>query len=102
MNNQIINSQKIVIETNFYGEKKELMSPVTAIEKVVTIDDIVVYKQWQKSQLHTANTKVSDALNELDNQLFFRQQCQTTKKSRCNKRNFIERAFNKILKINPF
>lgn len=91
MNKQIISSQRIVIETNYYGEKKELMSPVTDIEKVVTIDDEVVYKQWQKSQFETENRKLTDALNELDNQLFFRQQCKSTKECRCNRRNFIQR-----------
>ena len=57
MNEQIVHTEKIVIETNFYGEKKTKLSAVSAREKIVFVNDEVVYREWQKCPQFQNNGK---------------------------------------------
>ena len=91
MNQQIVHTEKIVIETKFYGEKKTIFSAVSAREKIVFVNGEVVYKEWQKGPHFQNNGNTSVALNELEKQLLFRQQSKSAKQSRSNRRNFIQR-----------
>ena len=86
----IVFTEKIVIQTNFYGEKKTRFSAVSAREKIVFVNDEVVYKEWQKFPQFQNNGNTSVALNELEKQLSFRQQSKSTKKCRNDRRNFID------------
>ena len=92
MNEQIVHTEKIVIETNFYGEKKTKLSAVSAREKIVFVNDEVVYREWQKCPQFQNNGNTSVALNELEKQLSFRQQSKSAKQCRSDRRNFIQRV----------
>jgi hypothetical protein len=92
MNQQIINTEKIVIETNFYSEKKTICSVISASEKIVFVNDEVVYKEWQKYPHFQNNGNTSVALNELEKQLLFRKQSKSAKQSRSYRRNFVQRV----------
>ena len=92
MNQQIVHTEKIVIETNFYGEKKPIFSVVSAREKIVFVNDEVVYKEWQKCPYFQINGNTSVALNELEKQLSFRYHGGGSKQSTNNRRNFAQRV----------
>ncbi len=91
MNQQIVHTEKIVIVTNFYGEKKPIFSDVSAREKIVFVNDEVVYKEWQMCPQFQNNGNTSVALCELEKQLSFRQQGKSTEKCRSDRRNLIQR-----------
>lgn len=88
--NEIVRTEKIVIKTNFYGEKKSIFSAVSAREKTVFVNDEVVYKEWQKCPQFQNNGGISVALNELEKLLSFRQHSQSSKKRLGNCRNFAQ------------
>lgn len=92
MNQQIVHTEKIVIETNFYGEKKTRFSAVSAREKVVFVNDEVVYKEWQTCPQFQKEGNTSVALQNFEEQLLLRQQSKSTKQSRSNGRNFVQRV----------
>ena len=68
MNQQIFRTEKIVIVTNFYSEKKTICPAVSAREKIVFVNDEVVYREWQKCPQFQNNGNTSVALNELEKQ----------------------------------
>lgn len=88
----IVHSERIVIQTNFYGEKKSKFSVVSGREKVVFVNDEIVFKEWQSwpQFQHKENTSV--ALENLEKQLSFRKQSQSSKDCRSNRGNFINRV----------
>ena len=91
MKQQIVHTEKIIIETNFYGDKKTIFSTVSAREKIVFVNDEVVYREWQKCPQFKNNGNTSVALCELEKQLSFTQQGKSTEKCRSYRRNLIQR-----------
>ncbi|TAD94502.1 MAG: hypothetical protein EAY75_00015 [Bacteroidetes bacterium] len=90
-NQEVLHTQKVVIETKFYGLKKTALSAASAREKIVTVDDEVGYKEWQRYPQFQHTGKTGMALHEFEKQLSFRQQGKPTKKRSSNRRNFVER-----------
>lgn len=87
----IVHTNKIVIETNFYGEKKTTFSTVLGCEKIVFVNDEAVYKEWHKMPQYKSDGSIGVALNEFEKHFLFRKQSNTTKQSCGNRRNFIQR-----------
>jgi len=89
-NLSICHSETIVVKVNYLGELKNKHSNIYAREKIVSVNDEIVYKEWEKCPhfLQTGNTSV--ALHEFEKQLSFRQQIKSAKQSRSNRRNFIQ------------
>ena len=89
---KVVHQDKIVIEIKMIGEQSDKFCPVIAREKIVYVNDEVVYKEWQSwpQFQHKENTSV--ALENLERQLSFRKQSQSAKNSRSNRGNFVNRV----------
>ena len=87
----IVNTETTLIKVNYYGEPRGKFSIVKAREKIVFVNDEIVYKEWQSwpQFQHKENTSV--ALDNLEKQLSFRKQSQSSKNCRSNRRNFVNR-----------
>ena len=88
--NKVVHQDKIVIEIRMIGEQSGKFCPITAREKVVYVNDELVYKEWQSWPQfhHKENTSV--ALENLERQLSFRYQSSGSKQGSNNGRNFTQ------------
>ena len=85
----VIKNSHIVIDVSYLGENGNF-GAVKAVEKSITVNGSLVYKEWQSwpQYHHKANTSV--VLNELEKQLSFKPDCNTSKQGIGDTRNFIK------------
>ena len=67
--NVIVNTDTIVIKVNYYGQKHEDYSTVESREKTVTVNDKVVYREWQTCPEFQSRGNTGVALQNLEERL---------------------------------
>lgn len=87
-----LNTDVTIIKTIHYGEAGCTYGngKVTSRERIVTLNDKIIYRELQTWPQFQNDTQIGATLHDLEKQLSFGQQRQSTEKSRGNTRNFIQ------------
>lgn len=92
MNNNIVSTDKIVIEINLLGQLGSRFSTVTGRKKKVIVNDELIYEEYESYPQFSRTTKTAVLLNELERHLSFRQHTKSGEQGRSYGRNFVSRV----------
>lgn len=92
MKQEIVSTEKIVIEISLLGQTANPFSTVTGRKKTVRINGETVYEEYESYPQFSRTTKTGVLLNDLQRHLSFRQQTKSCEQRRSKGGDFVHRV----------